>query len=97
MVVIVVNLVVVFVMDNKVTNLNELEDFIQDMLEKHDKYHNSILLSYEICMDNILNGGDKTTVINQCVNSINSLIKPDQIQSNPYPDWNWDENPCGKE
>lgn len=21
----------------------------------------------------------------------------DQIQSSPYPEWDWDENPCGKE
>lgn len=56
MVAIVVNLVAVFVMDNKITNMNESED-------------------------NILNGDNKGTL----------------IQSNPYPDWNWDENPCGEE
>lgn len=96
MAVIVVNLVVVFVMDKKITNFNDLEDFIQDMLKKHNEYKNSIISNYERCRNNIHSGEDKIIAFDQCVKSITDLIKP-EIQSNSYPDWNWDENPCGKE
>ena len=54
--------------------MKQLQEFVRTKIKEHPQYKQDILDLYQLCLDEIEEGGSETHEIELCMSAINDLI-----------------------